>query len=95
MEEIGEQLIHGQFVDDTHVILEAKRSYIDATFNIFRMMEQTFGIFVKEIGVKAIHISNAPLPPKSYDMKWNWETEGNLTKLLEIFMGVEIFSENM
>lgn len=35
---IGEQYTHGQFADDTNVILEAKREYVDATFDIFRCM---------------------------------------------------------
>lgn len=30
-----DQVTHGQFVDDTNVIIKAKHEYVDATFQIF------------------------------------------------------------
>lgn len=62
VEEAGEQVTHGQYADDTNVILEAKRQYIDATFEIFRLLGRAFGLFVKEVGVQAVLIPSQLVP---------------------------------
>lgn len=50
----GEQYTHKQFANDTIVVVEAKREFIDTTFAIFQLMDRAFGIFIKSYGVKLL-----------------------------------------
>lgn len=52
--ETGEDYTHGQFVDDTNMVVEVKVEYIEYTFNIFQQMGLASRLFVKESGVKAV-----------------------------------------
>lgn len=76
IEEMGDQITHGQFAEDTNIIV-AKRTYVDETFRIFNMLGLASGLYVKVVDVKAILISRDPLPQELADLPWKWETEGN------------------
>lgn len=91
----AEQHTHGQFPDDTHVIIEAKKSYVEATLDLFRKFGDASDLYIKEVGVKAVLVSNEPLPHELEYLQWTWETKGSLSKLLGIFMGVEISPSSM
>lgn len=93
--EIEDQYTHGQFVDDTNVIVEAKVEYIEATFEIFKCMGNASGLYVKESNVKAVFIFNHSMPMNIQALAFNWETEANLTKLLGFFIGENISSNCM
>lgn len=58
VKEIGEQKTHGQYVDNTVVLIEADRRGIDYLFDTFRQMGLASGLFIKEIGVKATMVPN-------------------------------------
>lgn len=87
IEEIGEKYTHGQFVDDTSIIIKAKLEFVEATFRIFHAMGKASGLFVKEIGVKVVLISDQAMPEELEGLDWNWENEKNTTKLLGFFIG--------
>lgn len=53
-------------------------------------MGQASRLFVKEIEVQAIFVANKLLPQDLKDLPFNWETEGNLSKLLDIFIGKDL-----
>lgn len=53
--------MHGQLVDETNVIIEAKREYTKAIFDVFRLMGEAFGLHIKYNGIKEIII-----PPIRY-----------------------------
>lgn len=94
--EIGDQHTHGQFADDTKVMIEAKRAYVDHVFSVFRTLGEASGLFVKETDiVRAVHLLDQPLPDELVDLPWIWETEGNLSKVLGVFMGIEISADSM
>lgn len=79
---------HGKIVDSTiNCVIEAKLEYISATFDIFCLMGNTSGIFVKEINIKAIFISNGPLPSKLLALSMVWEDTKSPSKLLGFFVG--------
>lgn len=73
----------------------AKREFIDNTFSLFQTFGNASGLFVKEIGVKAILISNNPNPHELEDLPFVWESEDNPSKVLSVFMGEEISLESM
>lgn len=54
MAERGEHATHGQFADNTNVIFEARREYINETFAIFQLKGEALGLYVKTTGVKAV-----------------------------------------
>lgn len=85
---MSEQYTHGQFADDTNIIVEAKKEYVDATFDIFQCKGKAFGRFVKEEGVKAILISDQPMTYEIKDLSFSWEEEGSLSKLLGFLWGL-------
>lgn len=82
IEETGDYITHAQFADDTNVIVEAKREYIDNTLDIFRIVGEASSLFVKVEGIKAVLISEQPLPIELLSLGWTWEEEDNLSKLL-------------
>lgn len=88
--ETGEQYSHGQFSDDTNMVIEASRGYIDATFEIFHTMGKASGLFVKTSRVKAVLVPSQLLPPKFSDVDWVWEDDSNCSKLLRMFVGTKI-----
>lgn len=85
-----EQYTHCQFVDDTNVIIGAKREYVEATFDIFRC-----SLFIKEEGVKAILVPDQPMPDEIKELNVRWEEEAGLTKLLGFFIGEDISANSM
>lgn len=87
---MGEEFTHGQFANDTKVIIEAKLEYVNQIFQLFRTMGDTSGLYVKEVGVKATLISNQDMPSKLSTLDWNWETNTSLSKLLGVFVGEDI-----
>lgn len=60
--ETGDQVTHSQLVDDTNVIIEANRDYVEATFDVFRLLGCASSLDIKYSGIKAVLISNWPLP---------------------------------
>lgn len=93
--ETGEQATHGKLVDDTHVLIEARKDYVDETFKVFRTMGRALGLFLKEINVKAVYVVDALVPQELQDLLFNWELEGNLSKFLGIFIGRDILLQSM
>lgn len=93
--EMGDQYTHGQFIDDTSVIIEAKTQYVEATFEIFKDMSLAFGLYVKVTKVKVVFISNNPMSTNILAFGFNWETKANLSKLLGFFMGEDISPSRM
>lgn len=88
--ETEELYTHGQFFDDTNVIVEANKEYVEETFEIFQCMGKALEIFVKEIGVKAVFISNLPMIDEIRELNFCWEDEAGTTKLLGFFVGVDL-----
>lgn len=93
--ETEDQYTHGQFVDDTSMIIEAKVLYVEATFEIFRCMGNASGLYIKETKVKAIFISHHPMLEDINALAFPWETKANLSKFLGFFIGEDIFSNRM
>lgn len=81
---------HRQFVDNTHVIIEAKPVFVEETFKVFRTMGKASGLYVKEMNVKAVFVADTLVPPKLRSLPFSWESKGNLSKLLGIFIKQEI-----
>lgn len=77
IEETSEQATHGQFVDNTNVIIEVKRNYIDYTFGIFKKMGLASELYVKESGVKVVLVPDQPIPLELANLDWCWG-EGRL-----------------
>lgn len=88
----GEQYTHGQFADDPNVILEAKKEYMEATFDIFRCMGKASRLFVKEEGVKVVLIFDLPMMDEIKELNFNWEKEMGMSKLLGFYVGEDIFA---
>lgn len=57
IEETEDQYTHCQFVDDTSVLVEARRTYIDQVLYVFRLMGRASSLYIKETNVKAVYIS--------------------------------------
>lgn len=93
--ETGEQATHSQFANDINFIFEARKEYIDYNFTVFQKTGAASSLFVKEEGVKVVFISNSSLRDELAAYNWNWETEGNFTKLLRVFIGTEISQISM
>lgn len=67
--ETDKQITHGQFMDDTNVIIKAKREYvIEAMFEVFRKMRRVSGLNIKYDGMKAVLVSNQQLPHELEDL---------------------------
>lgn len=90
IKETNDQVMHGQFVDDTNVVIEAERQYVDATFAVFRRMGEASGLHIKYTGVKTVLISDQPPPPELADLDFVWEDNQSCSKLLGVFIGTEI-----
>lgn len=69
--ETSKRVTHGQFVDDTDVIIQAKCKYVDATFTIFKTMRQASKLYGMENGVKVVYIGGNHLPQELADLQWN------------------------
>lgn len=93
--EIDEQATHGQFVDDTHVLIEAWKEFVEESFRVFRFMGNALGLFVKESEVKAICVADGPIPHELQALPFIWESKGNLSKLLGILIGQDISPQSM
>lgn len=48
------------------------------------------GLFVKEMGVKVVIVLKQPIPEELQELQWNWEAEGQASKLLGLHMGGDI-----
>lgn len=68
---------------------------MDNLFRIFRMLGDASDLYVKEIGVKAVFLSEKPLLVELQDLEWTWEEETSLTKLLDVFIGCDISPQQM
>lgn len=88
--EIREEFTHGQYTNDTTMIVEAKLEYIEKTFSIFSQMGLASGLYIKETQVKAVFFSQAPRPDWLTELDWNWEDNQHLSKILGFFVGKEI-----
>lgn len=93
--QVSNMYTHGQFSDDTSIIIEAKLEYMEAMFNVFHCMGKASGLFVKETGVKVVLIYNQALPQELEGLDWSWENETNTTKLLGFFIGESISPDIM
>lgn len=86
---------YDQFVDDTNCVIEAKVEYISTTFDILCLMGKSSGLFVKEVNVKVVYISEGPLPPELLTLDMAWEDSDNPSKLLGFFVGMELHPDIM
>lgn len=87
VEEIGKQITHNQYADDTTVIIEAKREGIEHLFDIFRMMGKASNLYVKESGVKATLVPDQLVPTVLGDLDWSWETPSHTSKCWDYTLG--------
>lgn len=78
--ETGEQITHAQFANDTSITIVAKRCSMDHLFRIFKILGDASGLYVKEQGVKAIHILEKEVPTELLNLDWEWELDDTLTK---------------
>lgn len=60
IEETCEQYTHGQFMDDTSLIVEAKRGVPVRVLHIFRVMGDASGLYINEGNIKAVLVSVEP-----------------------------------
>lgn len=59
------------------------------------MMGHALGLYVKETTFKEVYISDQPMPPDLLQLNWQWESKGNLTKPMGIFIGDDISPTTM
>lgn len=60
--EIGEQVTHGQFADNTNIMVKEKKEMVEATFGIFHLMDKASNLFVKTSRVKVVLIADGAIP---------------------------------
>lgn len=87
IEEIGEQYTHGQFMDDTNMLIKAKRLVVDQVLNTFRIIGNASGLFIKETHIKVMFISPRPKLDAISELDWQWKNKSNFLKLLGFHMG--------
>lgn len=66
-------------MDDTSLIVEAKRGVFDHVLHIFRVMGDASGLYINEGSIKAVFIGSEPMLDDLKMLDWSWEEENNTT----------------
>lgn len=90
IEETGEQYTHGQFIDDTSIIVQSHKRYVDHILSTFRVMGQASSLYIKETRIRAVYISPHPMLDDLKALDWDFEEGDRWSKLLRFHMGFEI-----
>lgn len=93
IEETGEQYTHAQFMDDTSMLIEAKRPIVDQVLLTFWIMGNASGLLIKETNIKAVFISPWPMLVEISALNWQWKNESNFSKLLGFHIGPGISAQ--
>lgn len=75
--------------------MEASREVIDNTLAIFRTIGKASSLFVKEVEIKAMLISDRPLPAELASLDCIWEEEASLTKILGFYVESDLSLDRM
>lgn len=62
IQETDDQVKNGQVANDTNVVVEVRKECVEATFVVFRTMGEASRLQIKYTGVKAVLISEHPVP---------------------------------
>lgn len=66
--EVDDHITHIQFADDTSILIQAKREYMDNLFQNFKTLGKASGLFVKESGVKVVLVPELSVPVDLRDL---------------------------
>lgn len=92
IEETDDQYMHGQFVNNTSIVVQAERRYVDHVLDTFWLMGQAFGLYIKKTRIKFVYISLEPMPKDIWTLDWDFESEDNWSKLPDFHIGLGILA---
>lgn len=79
-------------MDNTSVVVEAQRDYVDQVFSIFCRMGYASSLFIKETEVKAMYISRVVMSTDIQSLDCVWNSGENILKLFGFYVGEEILA---